>query len=241
VTALLHAYFDESGTHNQYGRQVTLVSGFIGTSREWRRVNKAWTLAMNGETFHYTDYQLEGGLLARLADILAESRLCVVSAGFSGDWDKAISHKSGWKIRFPSCYHLVFEQCAEHMDRLSVDQWNNEPIATMFSRQNEYAKRSEEVWRTAKGNGLWQNLISFTYGDPGRFPQLQAADMIAHETFQCLKVGDDLVWQRWPLVRRFLAENAFVFGGYHSTETFIEMMKRSEEGGRKYLRTVPKT
>jgi len=112
----------------------------------------------------------------------------------------------------------------------------------MFSRQSEYGKRAEEVWRTAKGNGLWRNLISFGYGHPETFPHLQAADMIAHETFQCLKAGTDTVWQKWPLVKRLLTDerNRLMFGGYHTTETFIEMMKRSEKGGRRYLKKIPK-
>jgi hypothetical protein len=239
---LLHAFFDESGTHNQYGNQATLVSGFIAPDDDWKEVNKAWIAEMKGETFHYKNFALEEDTLNNLAEILSASTLSVVSAGFRGNWDKAISHGDRWSIRFPSCYHMVFEMCVNEIDRLSAELWGNEPVAIMFSRQNEYAKRAEDVWRTATGNGLWPNLAYFGYGSPEDRPELQMADMIAHETFQCLKDGSDSVWQEWPLVKRLLQDDLPPrFGGYHSEETFIEMMKRSEEGGRKYLKTVLNT
>jgi hypothetical protein len=235
----LIACFDESGTHNQYGHQVTLVSGFIGSAAEWNLMANAWHQVMGGKTFHYKDYRLETDLLAQLADIIAARNLIPISAGFCGDWEKAISHGDGWSVRFPSCYHMVFEQCLEHVNRLSDEHWNSKPVVLMFSRQNEYAARAHEVWRTTTGNGLWPNLTHFGFQDPSQFPHLQAADMIAHETFQCLKSGTDIVWKEWPLVRRLLDnQGKAMFGGHHSNETFIVMMERSEREGRKYLKTV---
>jgi hypothetical protein len=238
---LLLACFDESGTHNQYGHQVTLVSGFIGTATEWNLMSIPWQQAMGGKTFHYKDYRLEADLLEQLAVIISSSKVIPVSAGFCGNWEKAISHGNGWSVRFPSCYHMVFEQCLEHVNRLSDEHWGSQPVALMFSRQSEYATRAEEVWRTTTGNGLWPNLSHFGFRDPSLFPQLQAADMIAHETFQCLKTNTDTVWKEWPLVRRLLGDpEKAMFGGYHSNETFIAMMERSEREGRNYLKTVPK-
>jgi hypothetical protein len=241
VITLLVAFIDESGTHNQYGPQVTLVAGFIGAEAEWAAMVHPWVAAMGGRTFHYKDDSRETDLLIQLAEILVERALIPVSAGFSGEWEKAISAGEDWGKRFPSCYHMVFEQCLAQVNELSDQHWDSEPVALIFSRQNEYAKRAEEVWRTATGNGLWRNLSHFGYQDPNSFPQLQAADMIAHESFQCLKVGTNEVWQEWPLVKRLLdAKDKPMFGGYHTTETFIEMMKRSEAGGRQYLKTIPK-
>jgi hypothetical protein len=220
---------------------VTLVSGFIAPADDWTEVNKAWVAEMKGETFHYKNYAVETELLENLAEILSASTLNVVSAGFRGNWERAISAGDGWSRRFPSCYHLVFEQCIQQIDELSAELWGKEPVAIMFSRQNEYAKRAEEVWRTATGNDLWPNIQYFGYGDPEKLPELQMADMIAHETFQCLKDGTETVWKEWPLARRLLEDELpHRYGGYHTEETFIEMMKRSEEGGRKYLKAVPK-
>jgi hypothetical protein len=237
--ALLRAYFDESGTHKQYGRQVTIIAGFIGPGKEWRRVKNKWRAEMNCEVFHYKDMRVRGELLNRLAVILAKSKLQVVSGAFTGDWDRAISQGADWRIRYPSCYHFIFELCVEQMNKFSVTWWNNESIAVVFSRQNEYAKRAEEVWRTMKGNGFWQNIVSFTYGDPESFTELQAADMIVHETFQCMKAGTEEAFSKWPLVARLIAKSApTLLGGFHNTETFVEVMKRVDREGRRYLKRV---
>jgi hypothetical protein len=237
---LLHGYFDESGTHAQSWEPVTFVAGFVGTTRAWRNVRKQWTGATGGKVFHYKD-RPEQDLVAKLADILAASKLQVVAAGFCGDWNRAISHKPDWKKRFPSCYHAVFEMCVEQMDRWSASLWDNEPLSVMFSRQNEYADRALELWRAMQGNGYWPNLIDFGYGAPEVYPQLQSADMIAYETYQCLKVNTQEVWEQWPLVRLLIANGAPLRGSYHTPETFIEMMEHSERDGRQYLKTVKRS
>jgi hypothetical protein len=219
------------------------VAGFIGTTRQWRPVKKQWTIAMKRETFHYKDMTLETELLGELADILSSSELTLVSTGFSGNWEEAISHKADWKKRFPSCYHFVWEMCAEFLQRHASRKYR-EPIAMMFSRQNEYSKRAEEVWRTFRGNGQWKTLVGFTYGDPERFPQLQSADMISYETFQCMKVGTEEVWREWPLLRKILFERDPPMpgiSGYHTSESFIKMMEKGDNEGRVFLETMPKT
>lgn len=237
--ALLRAYFDESGIHA--GSPVTLVSGFIGSRRQWRTVSREWDALMGDRVFHYKNMRMEGELLGKLAALLATSNLGVVAAGFSGNWNRAISAGPDWSVRFPSCYHMILEMCVEQMNRYSQRHWHSEPIAVMFSRQNEYAKRAEEVWRTCKGNGLWDNIASFAYGDPEKFPALQAADMIAYESFQCTKAGGTLeVWNNWPLVKLLLAKNEpMMVGGLHTEESFIEMMRKGDLN-RRYLKTVPK-
>jgi hypothetical protein len=238
VIALLSAFFDETGIHA--GAPVTFVAGFIGTDDQWAKVCDHWDVEMNGEVFHYKTMCLEEERLDRLAVILASSELQVIAAGFCGDWNKAISHKPDWKNRFPSCYHFALETCVDQMDQWAAEGWNSEPIALMFSRQNEYAKRAEEIWRTFRGNGLWNNFVSFAYGDPETVLQLQPADMIAYETFQCMQSNAAETCQKWPLVKRLLAKGAPLLGNYMTTESFIQNMEESDRKGRIILKTVPK-
>jgi hypothetical protein len=199
---LLRAYFDESGTHAS--SPVTFISGFIGRTREWRRIRKLWQAEMADEVFHYKERRCDAAKLDRLATILADSSLQVISAGFVGDWNSAISHGVDWRKRFPSCYHMVFEMCVEQMDRWSSELWPGSPISLTFSRQDEYAQRAAELWRTFQGNGLWQSFWSLKYANPA-LVELQTSDMIAHETFQCMKAGNDESWHHWPLVKKLLA------------------------------------
>ena len=242
-TNSLVAYFDESGTHDQYGLSpATCIAGFIGTTETWELVAAKWDLAMNGSIFHYTDYKNEAELLDQLAVILASSELQVVSAGFLGDWKEVISYNTDWKIRFPSCYNALFEMCVDQMDRFSAQLWKNQTIKMIFAEQHQYEKRVEEIWRTMQGNELWQKIESFNYGTPKNYPQLQIADMLAHEIFQCMKVmnKDSEVWYKWPLVKKLLDRGIVGVAGYHTAESFIEMMKKNESNGKQYLKNISK-
>lgn len=235
--AVLRAYFDESGIHA--GSPVTTISGFIGSRGEWRAVGRKWREAMGDRVFHYKNMRMEGELLDRLSTILCESKLAVVSAAFSGDWERAIhSGAADWPTRFPSAYSMVLEFCVQQMERYSAQNWNNEPTAIWFSRQDAYAKRAEEVWRTYKGNGQWGHIVSFAYGDP-EMAELQAADMIAYETFQCLRQGGEEAWNKWPLVRKLLSADREMFGRHQTEKSFVEMM-RAQDVNRRYLQIVEK-
>lgn len=236
---LLYAYFDETGTHAW--SPATFVAGFIGSVDEWNATSLLWKDEMKGETFHYKNMTSEQDRLDTLSTILADSKLQVIAAGFKGDWKKAISHRTDWKIRFPSSYHLAFELCIDQMNQWASSVWNDQPIALIFSRHDEYASRADEVWRTFRGNGLWHKFVSLEYGDPKVLVELQAADMIAYETFQCMKIGTVEVWQRWPLVRKLLAKNTPLFGNFMTTDGFVKNMEEADRKGRVHLKTVPKS
>jgi hypothetical protein len=241
VATVLRAFFDESGIHA--GSPVTALCGFIGSQRQWKFVKRRWRAAMNGRVFHYKNMRMEGELLNKLSDILCDSDLEVIGGGFVGDWERAIhSGAPDWPTRFPSCYSMVMEMTAQRLQIVSAEHWHGEPIAVTFSRQDQYAKRAEEIWRTFRGNGLWPHLPLFAYGDPETFEELQAADMIAYETFQCLKEGSTggWAWDRWPLVRKMLDRGRPLHGFAQTEEQFVRTLKESDQRGRKYLAAVDK-
>jgi hypothetical protein len=147
--AVLRAYFDESGIHG--GSKTTVVCGFIGSRSQWRLVARKWQKAMKGRVFHYKEMGKETELLEKLATIIDESDLGMILGGFVGDWDRAI--KSGapdWPKRFPSCYQMILEQCIHRMEEHSNALWKGEPIILTFSRQDQYAKFAEKLWRAHK-------------------------------------------------------------------------------------------
>lgn len=236
---MLKAFFDETGIHAD--SPYTAIAGFIGSSEQWAAVCAAWAAEMQGEVFHYKFMSRNKARLERLAAIVAPSGLQVVTSGFRGDWQKAISWKADWKRRFPSCYHCVFEMCVEQMDRWTAQVWQGQPIALMFSRQHDYKKRSEEIWRTFRENGIWTNFTSLEFGDPETHLELQVADMVAYEMFQCMKDGTEQVWSRWPLSKALIAHKVPQLGGFHTTNTFITMMERADQNGRMFLQNVPKS
>ena len=193
---------------------------------------------MKDRVFHYKNMRMECELLNKLAGILSDSRLEVVSSGFVGDWNRAIhSGAHDWPIRFPSCYHMLFEACAQHMEMYSEREWRHERIAVTFSRQDEYARRAEDVWRAYQLDGKVNHIARFGYGAPEDYAELQMADMIAYETFQCLKRGIDDVWFQWPLIKRFIESGHKMRGLYIMENDFVRWMHEGDRN-RRYL-TIP--
>ena len=250
---LLIAYLDESGIHA--GAEATLVAGFVGLPDDWEAIASEWEskLDIAGiSSFHYNECKAGTGefayketwvrewLVSQLAKLLAGSPLKAVIAGFRGDWNSAISQGTEWDLRFPSTYHFAFEMCIEQIKYLSSQYWDHKPVTLVFSRQDEYESRAREIWQTFQANRLWSEFDSFSFGQPRNAFQLQAADMIAYEAYQYLISSDGDAWRQWPLLTELFSGTETVVGGVHDETTFVEMMRRSEVGGRKYLKRPPK-
>jgi hypothetical protein len=176
-----------------------------------------------------------------LADVLAQSDLRGVAASFDGSWEDAVSGSPRWELRFPRAYNLCFEVCIDGLIQFSNEHWNSEPIALVFSQQDEYARRAMEIGDTMKYNGQWPSIASMTYADPALFPQLQAADMIAHETFKFLTDGRGEAWRGLPLLGRLfpkqMASGTTLFDGHYDKVSFRETMEMSDLNP--YLKKVP--
>lgn len=250
VVSVLHAYFDETGTH---GADRVLIAGWLGPLRAWEIAEKRWEQALGdlqSPPFHYSPMRAQTGefelfptwqadaLTARLANVMAESDLLPITAGFVGNWDRAVSAGKDWNVRFPSPYHFAFELAVEQLNRQSDKTWAAEPIAVIFSQQSQYKPRALEVWDAHKSGGYWPHLHSLTYEERAGQPRLDMADMICWETVQCMGHEQDTTcWQRHPLLSRLLNITRPFVGGYHTEESFIEMMNRSPPHERLYLRS----
>jgi hypothetical protein len=240
---VLRAYFDESGIHAT--SKTTIICGFIGPRSDWRRVARKWQKTTKGEIFHYKNMRNETQLIEKLATILGESCLAPIAMGFLGDWDRVIlSGEPHWPTRFPSCYQLVLEMCVQNLERHSQEMYEGEPIVLTFSRQDQYAKFAEEIWRAYRDAGLWNYVVGFGYGDP-ELPELQTADMIAYEAFQCARevyergqLASPLVWENWPLIKKLQASKKKLLGKMMDEERLLEMLREGDKK-RKYV-TVPK-
>jgi hypothetical protein len=226
---VLRAYFDESGIHA--GSQTTIICGLIGPRSDWRQVARKWQKAMKGRIFHYKNMRNETKLLERLATIVFESRLVGINMGFLGNWDRAIrSGPTHWGTRYPSCYQMVLEMCVGNLEKVSSD---GAQIALTFSRQDHYAKFAEKIWRAHRDRGQWNHIVRFGYGDPV-LPELQAADMIAYEAFQCARevfergASPFHVSKKWPLLKQVVAAHKPMLGSVMSEETLIQMLRKQD-------------
>jgi Protein of unknown function (DUF3800) len=226
--AILHGYFDESGTH--LSADATVISGFVGTIEDWDAVEEKWRAAVDGQVFHYVDCKHQkkayerwdtvrcNSHIDRLAAVLGESNLRSVVASYRGSWQAALTHIPKAAQRFPNAYSFSLEACIETIRHFTRKYWDNSDIALVFSRQDEYAPRAHETWDTFKYNGLWPEIVSFAYGEPAKLWPLQAADMIAHESYLATLAvagADELARPdsknparaEWPLMRALVERN----------------------------------
>lgn len=253
VLAVLHAYFDESGTHG--GSPCTVVAGFVGLAPMWDAVEAEWRRILGDRAFHYThlsrhvgngefegdDLDTRRAMIDGCSELLGKASLQVVGAAFHGDFDAAIKERPDWSVRFPNAYSLCFEMAVEQMNRHSRELWGNEPISITFARHREYGQRAQEVWDTFKENGEWENVVAFTYADINQIPALQTGDMIVHETYQCVKrggIGNEAVWQEWPLVSRLLKKDQLMLSWFHDRDSLLAMIDHNDSQGRHYLRRI---
>jgi hypothetical protein len=245
VLALLSGYFDESGIHAR--APATVISGFVGPIDAWEKIVQPWRKALGEfdlEVFHYSDLRniLEEWkrdcLCQELARILETSDLRVVSAAFQGNWDRCVQQTPELSNFYPSSYALCFELCCAYISSLSEAHWQNEDVALMFSHQTEHIPKAIELFCLYKDNDRWPHIVSATPGDPRKFVQLQAADMITYETYQSLMGADKHAWKEWPLLMRLIERGAGVYpGALHDEETVVRMLK---DANRIRLKRPPK-
>lgn len=248
VIGVLFGYFDESGTHRESHKQV--IAGMIGRAEVWDDVSRQWDEILGQRAFHYTHMNRIFGngefkdvpkedrtaLIEACAAVVGKSELLAVCGGFVGDWDKTISIESDWNRRFPSGYSYCLEMCLDAMNKLSVSRWGGEPIALVFSQQDQYRDRAFEVFSVIKNAGEYPNLATFTYAPMKQLRPLQVADMFAYETFKILGQTDLAEFQKWPLTKLILQKEKALFGGFGNEALVAKLLREAEVNGRRYYR-----
>ena len=253
VIAVLFAYFDESGTDCLLGH--TVISGFVGSSQAWGTIQGPWREELarvgawpfhcvecvwrNKAYSHFKDRQQSLDHLNAMAAIVAPHDVIPVAASFSGNWEQAVAkHEDDFGTRFPSAYSFCFEAVVEQLNRYSERFWNSEPIAMIFSEQDQYSSRAIEVYAHFKHNGEWQNIIHCGYADPRSVVPLQVADMISWETRRYLwkREEDPDAWVGMPLLNRLIEYQGELAGWAYDDESIQTVRAQSP---RRFLKRPP--
>ena len=194
---MLHAYFDESGTHN--GSPITAIAGFAATTEVWSRIERDWIAVLADfdqkglHTFHMTDCLAARGefsrinefwrdhILSRLVAILERSDIQAIWAGVNtDDWEDLTTPE--FRERFPKPYDLCFDEVARQLFRWSRHSADGTPVAVVFAEHPEYQSRAVftyDLWRQRPDFARFLGAI--TRGSPKLVVPLQAADMLAYE------------------------------------------------------------
>jgi hypothetical protein len=230
---VLVAYMDESGTHAN--APITLVCALVNRLIFWSRMELPWRkdLGLLGLAwFHATDCEnrkkdfehIERPQRDRLVEdlstlVCAQQPHVIAAAVIRSDWDREAS--SAIKNRFIDPYYFCFEHCLQKITKWSDAHAGGEPVALVIAKQEEYQDRAAELYRIYSQSTTFDGhrLGRFGMGSPRCLIPLQAADLVAYETYQYqvgrIRKSTNPVR---PAFSRILAELP-LFGGLHDKET----------------------
>ncbi len=236
VLALLRSYLDES-----YNPQRMLIAGFVGTDAEWEAVGEQWAEALekhDAPYFHGCELNMQRGpferwerwrcdaLKKRCGKILSGSNLGEISAGFIGDWSSVTRQAPDMGERFPSAYAFCFEMAVAQMQRAAKRWYGGDSVACIFDVQDEHSPHATDVFKQRKALGLWPNVASVAYADDLDVIQLQCADMLSNENWQCAGKGEAFV-QSLPLISLLhKRERSYFSGKKQWEETLLRVYSR---------------
>jgi hypothetical protein len=197
--AMLAAYLDETGLHG--GSEFVAVCGVIGTTIEWSRLERPWAehlCTSRVSIFHATECDEGNGefvgksrairdsLVVGLSNEKSKRALDIVVCGVAKiDWDhRAPAHI---KDRFETPYHFCFEFVLQKLNTWSHVHAKGEPIAMVFAEHEQYCARTIEVYEHYAHSPEYAHLGLLSFGKPKCLIQLQAADLLAYETYRYMK------------------------------------------------------
>ena len=225
--ALLTAYFDDSGTHNN--SPVVTYAGFIGREEVWADLESAWRalLKQHGiKRFHLAHMEAGSGEFdmwgrTRSDMVLHDFRQLILDRDLWGiacsvaraDWNELVTGMARQHMSEPDDF------CAEiclfdALNFTTVDEIENKVAVVFDDRPHRSAAilRKAQPWLHEPHNGM--ELLSVTFSNATKLIPLQAADMLAWETYTHV--------QKWALHRentvprphfkRFLESGALVGG-----------------------------
>jgi len=228
---MLTAYFDESGTHRE--SKITAIAGFIGDAETWGSVTSDWHAALakyNVDSFHMAPCEAGRGEFAtanretrlrlpdELSDLLCRDDLFGFGVGVvNEDWQSVV--KGAFLERFPTPYSLCFEGCIQQLLAWMGKYNAVEPVRLVFAEQNEYRDRAKEVHENYRRDSRYGAILqSFTFEQAKQSPPLQAADMLAYETYRYLSRGEDETPSIRPVLSKFIARNRALEGWLYDRE-----------------------
>ena len=202
LIVVLRAYFDDSGTHA--GSKVLVLAGFMGSPDEWSKFEDEWADILKKEgikSFHARDFhggygQCKDWPLTRRELVRGDLRRVLAARNIIGigatvrvdDWESSAS--PAIKDRYISPLYLAFEHCIQqtlHWAQCATDQQTGEieKVSFFFDSFNREVARCFDIGKAYEHGWIrsdWFEGIAF--GQTDRMLPLQAADMLAHETYR---------------------------------------------------------
>jgi len=203
--AVLEAYFDESGSHD--GSRVFSMGGLVARLDQMKWLADAWRdmLHRNGiSEFHSADLESRRGIYDGIGAeeqkrifqdainvIGTYARTAIAGLVVIDDYEQAIPGWAKKTAAFGDKYNFCFQMCLNlvfgWIEGLDPEMPPGDRIAFMFDQR----ERGEEITSTSfsqirKFRDLHDWMGSLTFDSRKRFVPLQAADLVAYETYKYL-------------------------------------------------------
>lgn len=222
---MLHAYFDDSGSHN--GSKIYAIGGVLGSTSAWDRLLQRWHVLLNRfelKEIHMSEIvngtgacagkrQFERKLIHKECyDALNEIDLVhVASAIVMDDLDTLTDLE---KLRLGSPHELVFQSCLQNVaNGIRNNASRDGPVNFVFDSADKALTAIARLrFREHKDSSRYEKVLgSLSFMDSVRTPALQVADLFAYHCyryqlvrFACPHGADE--FPLFPLHLRQLAE-----------------------------------
>jgi hypothetical protein len=201
---MLSAYFDDSGTHD--GSDIIVYACFIGTENEWGVLEPAWKAKRDEplpgkpplRKFHMTDcisgygefrnYSVEERelVIEGFHDIILASNVIGRAIGLSRhDWDRQIT--GGQRLFFGDAESFCVRTCLSFAADWTANNQGDKQVTMIFDDGPQHQARTraigEEIKRTHNGSEGRAEMFGPSFLPTEKFVPLQAADMLAWESY----------------------------------------------------------
>ena len=235
---------DQTYTNGKYVPRTFVVGGFLATDTIWEKIQDRWAgcnqwacvsryhaaevNALDGEYTGWSkEKQIEYSkrLLATLGDQGTE--LCAISIGLKvRDYEKTISEEG--RRKWGNHYVVCFKQAISYIAQLMGNLPTEDKFAVILERDKEFENDAVEIFYSMKddlswGGGLGRRLAACAPGNPEEIIPLQAADLIAYETFRYLDSDRDPRLVR-PALKALLPHNE-ILGKWWNAELLLLEVK----------------
>lgn len=215
ILLVLSAYFDESG-HSASSRIVSMA-GWLAPPNIWDSLSVDWKSVLDDpefrvSVFHMTDFENQWGefdsgwsdnnkrhsFLGKLVEVIKRHDLCGIgSVILMSEYEISQELK---EERASDAYFLNFQMCSSDSVQIVARKFNAERVSFVFATQQEYVGRLPALYQKVQS---WSNTERFgpiAYDTPQKMVPLQAADLIAYETFKFFENGiyNPDIPKRWP-------------------------------------------
>jgi len=247
---MFRAFFDESWTDRKSG--ITIVAGYVASEDTWDEVEKNWEVEFRRyyshgiSSFHMTDIVSgtkqyaaidspnRNHLITQMAKIVGASAAVPIFTGVSNCDFFSMQKSPEFQSRFPNPLSFCFEAIVVELLLWAREKVQNENLNMIYSFSEEHAPKELRMLRNIyqKKNWYGKAISSILFHDMEEFLGLQAADLLAHQMSNHLKVSSILSGQTYAL--NWATNGRSPFGGWYEAEALARADQQLNETGMIY-------